>query len=276
MAPTLGVVTAALVVCGAMLLAGWRRVRAAAWSGRLPWGIGALPVDDVPAEDAPRGYKAAQLLISPDGDRVRLAGIAVGGVYDVDDAAVCILGRSHEPPQLGCECGFYAFDRRGDATDLLCRRLGLDQEVVVEALCTVDLAGTVVVCDRGYRAGWQRVLDVGMLPWCASCASRGVLVRATVLGAEPPPAPVPRFTGRAQLSTEALTRLHPAARLRREWSALRPLCDPCADSRADDGPILRLVDVTGELGTEVYWLAPEVVPRRRVLAAHRPTERWTG
>lgn len=270
----LGVFTAAVVLGAALLLAGWRQLQALVWGGRLPGRLGALPVEETGPEGAPRGFKAAQLLLSPDGRRVRLAGVAMGGLYEVEDGAVCILGRGHEPPHLACECGFYAFAARREAADLLGRRLGFDQEVVVETLCSVDLAGTVIVCERGYRAGWQRVLDVGVLPWCAACAGRGILEAAAALGADAPPAPVPRLTGHGQLAAEALDRLHPAARQRREWAALRPLCGSCAAETPPGGTVLGLVELTGALGTEVGWLEPDLVPPHRVLAAHRGSHRW--
>lgn len=250
-------------------LCGVRRLRAFIWSGGLPARLGALPVDEVEADEAPRGWKCAQLLVSPDGTQVRLAGVAIGGAYLAEDTAVCVAGRNHVPPALSCECGFYAFFDRTEAAKLLARRLGYDGQVIVRALCEVDLAGTVVVCDRGYRAERQRVLQVGLLPWCADCAGEGRLVRAQLLGAGGQSVQIPEVPawGRARDSDRPL---QPSVRLLREWPALRPLCLSCAELLGEGAVAITPLEVRGRLQTEVRWLDAGMVSTERVLAAHRP------
>lgn len=240
------------------------RLRAWAWAGGLPLRVGALPVEEVEADEAPRGWKCAQLVISLDGRQIRLAGLAVGGVYGAEDVAVCLRGADHVPPALDCVCGFYAFSDRRDAARLLARRLDYTGHVI-SVLCEVDLSGTVIVCDHGYRAERQRVLQVGMLPWCAGCAAHGRLVPASLLTVEHPPDGITRLTFAG--ATRSLA-AHRRAQLRRSWEALRPLCDRCASVREDAR--LSLLQVAEHVGTEVRWLDTGLIAPARVLAGHRP------
>ncbi|MFN2557235.1 MAG: hypothetical protein ABR592_10285 [Nitriliruptorales bacterium] len=240
------------------------RLRAWAWSGGLPLRVGALPVEDVEAHEAPRGWKCAQLVVSLDGRQIRLAGLAVGGVYGAEDVAVCLRGAEHLPPALDCVCGFYAFSERRDAARLLARRLDYTGHVI-SVLCEVDLSGTVIVCDHGFRAERQRVLQVGLLPWCAGCAAYGRLVPASLLSAEHAPEGITRLTfAGANHSLAAYRR----AQLRRSWEPLRPLCERCAGAQGDEG--LSLLQLAERLGTEVRWLDADLIAPSRVLAGHRP------
>ncbi len=240
------------------------RLRAWAWAGGLPLGMGALPVEEVEADEAPRGWKCAQLVISLDGAQMRLAGLAVAGVYGAEDVAVCLRGADHIPPALDCVCGFYAFCDRQDAARLLARRLDYTGHVI-SVLCEVDLSGTVIVCDRGYRAERQRVLQVGLLPWCAGCAAHGRLVPADLLSAEHAPFGITRLTFAG--ATRSLA-AHRRAQLRHSWGSLRPLCERCASVGGSVG--LSLLQIAERLGTEVRWLDAGVVAPERVLAVHRP------
>lgn len=261
----------ALAAAAAMVFV-LRRLQAAAWAGRLPGRIGALPVVEVGPEEVPRGWKVAQVLLGPEG-QVRLAGVAIGGSYAVEDRAVCVLGRRHTPPALTCECGFYAFRDRERALDLMARRMGWDHTIVVRVMLEVDLTGTVIECEYGYRAEQQRVLELRILPWCADCAAAGRLVPAAALAAATPPAPHPQ-DGHGQLA--GLFRPHPSTRERLEWTPLRPVCDGCGDACLVEGEVLTLLELANRLGTEVGWLDPDLVPADRVLAAHRPPLRWPG
>ncbi|MDQ3931670.1 MAG: hypothetical protein M3252_02385 [Actinomycetota bacterium] len=240
------------------------RLRAWAWAGGLPLRLGALPVEEVEADEAPRGWKCAQLVISLDGTQIRLAGLAVAGVYAAEDIAVCLRGADHVPPALDCVCGFYAFCDRRDAARLLARRLDYTGHVI-SVLCEVDLAGTVIVCDRGYRAERQRVLQVGLLPWCAGCAARGRLVPAELLSVEHAPFGITRLTF---AGTNRSLAAHRRAQLRHSWGSLRSLCDRCASAAGGVG--LNLLQIAEQLGTEVRWLDAGLVAPERVLAVHRP------
>lgn len=256
------------VVVVALALAGWRAMRSLAWEGRLPRRAGALPVEDVDAADAPRGWKCARIVASGDGSLMRLRGIAMGRPYSVEDDATCAYGRQHHVPTLRCECGFYSFLEHQEAAALLTRRAGFDAQVVVQALCEVELSGIVIEHEKGYRAQQQRVLQVGVLPWCASCASAGRLEVAEVLGGDL------RGTSR-WMATPAVHRVarHPASIPRRsqspEWPGLDPLCFTCASALRKPRLAVSLADAAGMLGTEVVWLPADIVPAERILAAHQ-------
>ncbi len=270
----LGASLVTLVIVAAVGLCGVRWLRAFVWGGGLPGRLGALPVEEVDADAAPRGWKCAQLLVSPDGAKVRLAGVAIGGAYAVDDVAVCVVGRRHTPPVLSCECGFYAFSDRADAVELLACRLGYDGQVVVRVLCEVDLAGTVIVCDRGYRAERQRVLQLGVLPWCADCAAEGWLKTAELFGADGRPAEFAPLAALPPTGPARMILIDPSVRLRRQWSALRPLCRRCAESVRVGGVVLTPLQLADRLGTEVRWLDQALVPVQRVLASHQRIPGW--
>ncbi|MFP5252176.1 MAG: hypothetical protein ACLGH4_00075 [Actinomycetes bacterium] len=273
----------ALVALLAVVVLGHRRVRAWVWSGRLPGRLGALPVVDVEHHEAPRGHKTAQLLLEPPapdtaGGRIRLAGVSIGGVYEVEDVAVCVRGAAHEVPDLACACGFHAFTDRDEATALLARRFGFGGAVIARALLEVDLSGTVIEHDRGFRAGGQRVLAVRLLPWCADCAEAGRLAPAVELGTDGRPAVGAvdwdaREWGEGAAGLRA--RLHPTQRPLQIWAPLRPVCADHADALRLDGTVLPLVEVAQRLGTEVAWLDPATVPPARVLAGHRPPAGFT-
>jgi hypothetical protein len=192
-----GVVVLALgAAMVAVVLVSWsacRWLRTAAWQGRLPWRLGALPVEDRASHDPPRGYKVARLVVDPGGGAGGFLGLTVGGLYGADTSASCEvlqgslppprrLGRrarprQHDAPDLGCTCGFYAFQDRAGAEALLSTRPPVSRLFGL-ALLEVDLAGTVIEFDRGFRASRQRVLGVGVPPWCVPCATAGRARRA--------------------------------------------------------------------------------------------------
>lgn len=269
------VVWIAALLAATALLAGRRRVRALVWRGLLPGRLGALPVEDVSAHDAPRGWKCAQLLLSPDGEEVRLSGVSIGGSYTSDDVAVCVRKRAHAPPSLECECGFYGFAERSRAVDLLARRCGFDGDVVVRTLLEVEFRGTVVEHEHGYRAELQQVLGLWLLPWCADCATDGHLVPATGLASDGEPALRLNDWGPAALVLQE--RLHVTVQMLQEWSPLRPLCAPCLDraraAPSDRARVLGLAELAAALGTEVTWLDEETVSPQQVVASHRPRPR---
>jgi hypothetical protein len=107
-------------------------------------------------------YKVARLVWLPN-QGPRLASLNQGRWYAADADATCSLSiftiRSagsvltpmaakrddHDSPVNGCSCGFYA------CTDLSMLEGGA-------AILEVELSGRVIVCERGYRAGHQRVI----------------------------------------------------------------------------------------------------------------------
>lgn len=265
---------ASLLFAAGLSLRWLHQVRAFVWSGGLPGGRGALPVIDVPADEAPRGWKCAQVLLHPVTGEIHLAGVALGGLYEVDDAAVCAFGRGHESPDLGCDCGFYAFIERARAVDLVARAAGPGAGTVVRALCEVDLAGTVIECDDGYRAGRQRVLGVRLLPWCAACARRGDLVHAERLAAYRSAREPGAGDLRGYATMASRRSIHDTVRARLERVPMHPICGSCGERAEERSTLLELTEVANRLGTEVGWLPTETVPVTRVLRVHRPRPPW--
>jgi hypothetical protein len=268
------------VLLSAALLSGsvWRRIRLAAWRGRLPGHVGALSAETRPSHDRPRGYKVARLVTDPRTGEGGFLGLTVGGLYTRDTAAVCEVlagslpaprrwGRrappvAHEAPDLGCTCGFYAFHDRPSAVGLLSARPPVSRLFGL-VLLEVDLAGTVIEFDRGFRASDQRVLGVHVPPWCVPCATSGSVRRARrIAGLSGRPfedalrADLPRYPPLYRVALNA----HHNALIERlaGRAALRAVCDehtPVADPAAPTEPVvLELADLAARLGTEVSWL----------------------
>jgi hypothetical protein len=241
----------------------------------------ALRSERLPSADRPRGHKVGRLVADPrDGD-ARFLGLTVGGLYTSDAEACCEVldgrlppprrwGRRvppapHLAPELSCTCGFYTFRELSAAIDLLAERPPASR-LFGTALLDVDLAGTVIEFDRGFRASHQRVLGVQVPRWCVPCAADGDARRAervagyagdrleTGLRSE-----VPRVPSAYRLAVA----VHHAALLERLQgrAALRPVCDrhtprPNDTTSCHNGEVavLELADLAGRLGTEVRWL----------------------
>jgi hypothetical protein len=231
--------------------------------------------------DRPRGHKVGRLVADPGHDDGRFLGLTVGGLYTSDDDAVCEVlngrlppprrwGRRvppalHTAPDLGCTCGFYAFKGAGAAVDLLAERPPASR-LFGAALLEVDLAGTVIEFDRGFRASHQRVLGVKVPRWCVPCAADGEARRADrVAGFAGAPleaglrSEVPRVPAAYRLAVA----VHHASLVERlaGRAALRPVCDqhtPRPDDAAScqdaEVVVLELAELGGRLATEVRWL----------------------
>jgi hypothetical protein len=211
-------------------LAGDRHVTAKRWRG--------LP--QVDEDDARRGYKTAQVLVAEDGSAATLSGITLGGSYRAEDRARCAR-RGCAAPGLDCECGFYAFKRRADALDLL-RETLLANGLRHKALLTVELEGTVLQYEKGYRAERQRVLGVQLERICAVCRVHGHGSTATVLAA----------SRQFRLPTYGrLPGVGAAGPATAGWWPVRPVC---AEHVPDRSVVLGPSDLAGLLGTEVTWL----------------------
>jgi hypothetical protein len=231
MAPTL-VLFVILLAMPALLhrvaLAGHRRVTARRW----------LALAEESHEDARRGYKTAQLVLTPDGTAASMSGITLGGSYKAEDRARCAI-RGCRAPGLDCECGFYAFKDRAEAVELL-RATVACNGLRDKALLTVDLEGSVLEYERGYRGERQRVLGVQLERNCARCRDEGVGRRATCLAAA------------RQFRVAPFVRyLTPVAGATSGMLPVRPVCDHHVPERA---VVLGLPELAGLLGTEVTWL----------------------
>lgn len=73
---------------------------------------------------------------------------------------------SRTVPDPTCTCGFYSVTAD--------RYYGVEGSVISVVRLDVLLAGRVILCQTGYRAGWQRVLGV-RVPACACGARRDAL-----------------------------------------------------------------------------------------------------
>lgn len=107
----------------------------------------------------------------------------------------------HEAPALGCSCGFYALP-----PDMRSTYQGRGYVTLL-----VELSGTVIEHDEGYRAGHQRVIEC-QLPSCCYCGNQAdvvlvaehVMQEATCVGHTPKLA-----EGQVVLDIDAVTRLLP-------------------------------------------------------------------
>jgi hypothetical protein len=254
--------------------------------------------------ERPLGYKVGRLVAEPQGTGGCFLGMTVGGLYTSDATATCevldgrlppprrwgrrVIPSPHVAPDLACSCGFYAFNRADAATQLLAERPPVSR-LFGAALLEVDLAGTVIGFDRGFRASQQRVLGVQVPRWCVPCAADGVAVGAQVfvgsagqrlaagLRDEVPRLPAVYRLGIAVHNASLIARLEGRA-------ALRPVCDRHASAHGDvvalgsgEVVVLGLAELAGHLGTEVRWLEParfDVVRFIEALSwlppAHRP------
>jgi hypothetical protein len=208
--------------------AGERRVTERRW----------LALPEERGDEARRGYKTAQVLVAADGTSATLAGITVGGRYKAEDRAHC-ANRGCEPPGLDCACGFYAFTSRAEAVELLRETLACNG-LRDKALLTVELDGTVLQYERGYRGERQRVLGVQFERQCAGCRREGVGRPATHLAAD----------SAFRLPTIARY-VSPSVAASRGLLPVRPVCDEHLPMGA---VVLGLPEVAGLLGTEVTWL----------------------
>ncbi len=96
--------------------------------------------------------------------------------HAISDHAICRMvdferlrefGR-HHPPVLRCTCGFYAMKSR--------ERVLEEHDELTSGLCVVllevELFGKVIVCEHGYRAERQRILQLSIPRGCFFCGGQ--------------------------------------------------------------------------------------------------------
>jgi hypothetical protein len=297
-APSLGepyglaMLTFGIVLVTVAFLTGraWQWLRIAAWRGRLPGRAGALPTETRASHERPHGYKVARLVADPTSGTGEFLGATFGGLYSHDSTAVCevlegtlppprrwgrrSLPRSHEAPEIACSCGFYVLRDRSDATELLSGRPPISRLFGV-VLLEVDLSGTVIEFDHGFRASHQRVLGVQVPRWCLTCATDGRARPAERLAGlsgrdfeEACKADVPQHPPLYRLAVlvhhqQLMTRLGERAALRPVCDAHTPRKDPSAGAGKAAPIVLELADLAAQLGTEVRWLDDDDFAVRR-------------
>jgi len=234
-----------LTVLTLPLLARWLTEVAQRQGRRRSWSTFDLDT----ALDAVRGYKVAQLIVSTN-DTAWLAGVT-SLRYGIDTLAQC-RRRTCEPPGLDCRCGFYAFRDRAQALELL-GQLGVRHPARSYVLLSVDLDGTVLEYEAGFRAERQRVLRIEIPDACMRCLRAGVVTPAVTFMA------LPQFRGE-QLLYERTLLARTALPL--GSAPLRALCEAHVPAPAD-AQRMDLGALRGLLGTEVALLPEADLPFHR-------------
>jgi hypothetical protein len=276
-----------------------------------------LRSEQVPSADRPRGHKVGRLVVDPRAGDGSFLGLTVGGLYRSDDGATCevlegrlppprrwgrrVVPPPHGVPELGCSCGFYAFKEERAAVKLLSERPPVSR-LFGAALLDVDLAGTVIEFERGFRANRQRVLGVQVPRWCVPCAADGDAQRAERVAGDAGHrleaglrTEVPRVPSVYRLAVA----VHHASLLERlaGRAAMRPVCDrhtppydgvgnsaagnsaagssaagssaagSSAAGSSAEVVVLELAELAGRLATEVRWLEDDRFDHRGFIEA---------
>jgi hypothetical protein len=119
----------------------------------LPWDVFATPIEAFKL--ARLGLEHGEVVLRPAFYR------QLGASYGAVAHASCPLS-SHDAPDTGCSCGFYAVADEGQLW-----RLGADEPEL--AVVEVELSGRVIEHDHGYRASDQRVRAVRVHGVCVRC-----------------------------------------------------------------------------------------------------------
>jgi hypothetical protein len=231
-----------LTVLTLPLLARWLTEAAQRQGRRRTWRA----FDPDTSMDALRGYKIAQLIVGTE-DTAWLAGVT-SLRYGIDTLARC-RRRVCEPPGLDCRCGFYAFRDRAAALDLL-GQLDARHPARSYVLLTVDLDGTVLEYEAGFRAQRQRVLRIEIPDACMRCLHAGVVEPAATFMAHP------QFRGEQLLYERTLL-----ARMALPVGSapVRPLCEAHVPGHAEDQR-MDLTALRRLLATEVALLPDGDLP----------------
>lgn len=98
------------------------------------------------------GWKTLSIHVTKKG-KLRLLGAGYTK-YDVDATAKCTYGHNHASPDWDCTCGFYALSAKPTTAE--CGWF----------LANVELFGTVIEGEHGWRASRQRVLSMSAFREC--------------------------------------------------------------------------------------------------------------
>lgn len=197
-----------------------------------------------------RGYKRAYLVVeftrpTPGGPEVAVdAGFrshASDVLYRADDAALCLEGGDHRPPEPGCRCGFYSLKDRRAVERWRFTGAFFRSHPGSSAVLEVGPYGELVIeGTEGFRASRQQVFAAYLDPRC-------------------------RFCGRKAVTTVAAG---PCQRtLSRNLYAAESACQSCAE-RFPAGRRLSLSQLTALLGTEARFR--EASNDRALVFADRP------
>jgi hypothetical protein len=132
--------------------------------------------------------------------------------YSADTDALCESDTPHRAPDVACSCGFHAVPTRRDLWRL--------DPAMGTVILDVELSGTVIVHEFGWRAGHQSVLGVHLPPVCTRTRCR-----------RPTAGVAPYRTFELQLP---------------DWRHLRPVCERCAK-----GKLVPMSDLASALHAEV-------------------------
>ncbi|QBI19233.1 hypothetical protein ER308_06550 [Egibacter rhizosphaerae] len=205
---------------------------------RMHW----LSMDEELSIEPETGYKTAQVLVARSGFHGMLSGVTEGSAYEADATATCKRSDC-DPPGLDCVCGFYSFKSRAEAERMLGQRIGY-YGTRPTAFLTVELDGSVLEYERGYRAERQNVVGVEILDGCDLCERFGVSRDATTLAASETFIPR-RFSGMGR----------PTVHVPDGYLPVRPVCD---DHVPNDETAIRLdsAELGFLLNAKVTWRSP--------------------
>lgn len=142
-------------------------------AGHGPGAAGGSPrVMNLPERDDTQpylGWKHARLIWIP-GDHYLFGGVSIGKAtqYGLRARARCLADSTqiqrtdHTVPDEQCSCGFYAHAQPPSSESMQAEYVALE----------VELGGRVIVCNDGYRAQWQRVLNIIVPQVCYACEQK--------------------------------------------------------------------------------------------------------
>lgn len=123
-------------------------------------GLGGDPKPKAPKPDVDfsrtepfLGWKTLGIKVTKKG-KLKLVGVGASARYGVDATARCNYFHDHVAPDWDCTCGFYALTDKPDYPEY------------GRFIARVELFGTVIEAQHGYRASRQRVLSLEVFREC--------------------------------------------------------------------------------------------------------------